>query len=134
MKAFDCEAEIDRRQSDSFKWQRYRGTEIVPMWVADMDFASPSEVTRALIKRAEHGVFGYCSTPEDLGRLVVDRLLERYGWQIEPQWIVWLPGLVTGLNVFCRAVGRDGDRIMAMPPVYPPFLSAPRYVGRQVQA
>ncbi|MEJ2688479.1 MAG: aspartate aminotransferase, partial [Deltaproteobacteria bacterium] len=93
--AFDGVTEINRRQSDSFKWQRYRGTEIVPMWVADMDFASPAEVTSALIKRAEHGVFGYCLPSEDLGQLVVERLRARYSWRIEPQWIVWLPGLVT---------------------------------------
>lgn len=132
-KAFDCDTEIDRRRSDSLKWRRYQGTEIVPMWVADMDFASPREVTDALIKRAEHGIFGYCSAPEELAQLVVDHLLERYGWQIEPQWIVWLPGLVTGLNVFCRAVGREGDRVMAMTPVYPPFLSAPGNVDRELQ-
>jgi cystathionine beta-lyase len=133
-KAFDCEMEIDRRQSDSLKWQRYRGTDIVPMWVADMDYASPVEVIRALKKRAEHGVFGYCLPSEEFGQLVVERLRVRYGWQIEPQWIVWMPGLVPGLNVFCRAVGKDGDRIMTMTPVYPPFLSAPVNVGRKLQA
>jgi cystathionine beta-lyase len=132
-KVFDCEAEIDRRQSDSFKWQRYQGTAIIPMWVADMDFASPVEVSKALIKRAEHGLFGYCSASDDLGQLVVERLLRRYGWRIEPKWIVWLPGLVSALNVFCRMVGKDGDRIMATPPVYPPFLSAPSHVGRELQ-
>lgn len=132
-KTFDCEAEIDRRRSDSFKWRRYRGTDIVPMWVADMDFASPAEVIGALVERTEHGVFGYCTASDELGRLVAARLLERYDWRIEPRWIVWLPGLVSGLNVFCRAAGRAGDRIMAMPPVYPPFLSAPANVGRKLQ-
>lgn len=134
MKEFDCETEIDRRHTDSFKWRRYQNTSIVPMWVADMDFPSPPAVREALIRRAEHGIFGYCMASEDLGRLVADRLLNRYGWRIDPGWIVWLPGLVTGLNVFCRAVGGSGDRIIAMPPVYPPFLSAPANVGRQLLA
>ena len=134
MKEFDCETEVDRRHSDSLKWRRYQGTSIVPMWVADMDFPSPPAVGRALIRRAEHGIFGYCMASEDLGRLVVERLLQRYGWRIEPEWIVWLPGLVTGLNVFCRAVGDRGDRIIAMPPVYPPFLSAPANVDRELLA
>jgi cystathionine beta-lyase len=63
----------------------------------------------------------------------VMQMLERdYGWRVEPQWIVWLPGLVTGLNVTCRAVGAEGDEVLTLVPVYPPFLSAPRYSGRRV--
>jgi cystathionine beta-lyase len=70
-------------------------------------------------------VFGYTDPPSDLNEIVVAMLEAEYGWTVKPQWLVWLPGLVTGLNVACRAVGEDNDAVMTATPVYPPFLSAP---------
>jgi cystathionine beta-lyase len=95
------------------------------MWLADMDFRSPPAVIRAIKARAEAGIFGYTLPPDGLNDLVVAMLARNYGWRVEPDWLVWLPGLVTGLNVVCRAVGQDGDAVMTAVPVYPPFLSAP---------
>ena len=77
------------------------------MWVADMDFRSPPAVIAALHERADHGVFGYTAVPRDLVSEVQFQLKVKYDWVIEEEWLVWLPGLVTGLNVVCRAVGRD---------------------------
>jgi cystathionine beta-lyase len=102
------------------------------MWLADMDFRSPPAIVRAIKARAEAGVFGYTLPPDDLNELVVAMLARAYGWQIKPQWLVWLPGLVTGLNVVCRAVGEDGDAVMTTVPVYPPFLSAPGNSRREL--
>ncbi len=107
------------------KWDKYKGKDIIPLWVADMDFCSPPAVIDALQKRIAHGVFGYTIPAPDLNKIVVAMLQAEYGWSVKPQWLVWLPGLVTGLNVACRAVGEDNDAVMTATPIYPPFLSAP---------
>lgn len=97
-----------------------------------MDFPSPPAVIEALRQRAEHGVFGYTHAPEELYQAIMESLQRDYGWRIEREWIVWLPGLVTGLNVMCRSVGDPGDDIISLTPVYPPFLSAPALSGRKL--
>jgi cystathionine beta-lyase len=122
---FDFSMPVDRRDTASMKWDKYRGKDVIPLWVADMDFCSPPAVIEALHQRIAHGVFGYSLPPESLNTTVVKMLESDYGWAIEPQWLVWLPGLVTGLNVACRAVGQDNDSVMTAVPVYPPFLTAP---------
>ena len=119
----------DRRASDSIKWGKYAGRDILPLWVADMDFAAPPAVLAALERRIGHGVFGYGSPWPSLVGSVLDHLEREYDWRIAAEWIVWLPGLVTGLNVACRAV--DGD-VLTATPIYPPFLSAPRFSGRSL--
>lgn len=118
---------IDRRRSDSFKWGKYAGRDILPLWVADMDFAAPPAVLDALHRRIEHGVFGYGEPWPSLTESVLAHLENEYGWTIEPEWLVWLPGLVSGLNVACRAVNGE---VLTATPIYPPFLSAPQFSGR----
>ena len=127
MSSFDTP--IDRRGSDSFKWGKYAGRDILPLWVADMDFAAPPAVLDALHRRIEHGVFGYGGSWPSLTESVLAHLEDEYGWAIEPEWLVWLPGLVSGLNVACRAV--DGE-VLTATPIYPPFLSAPHFSGRKL--
>ena len=118
---------IDRRPSDSIKWGKYAGRDILPLWVADMDFAAPPAVVAALQQRLAHGVFGYGHPWPALAAAVINHLADEYDWAIEAEWIVWLPGLVSGLNIACRAV--DGE-VLTATPVYPPFLSAPGFSGR----
>ena len=125
MSVFDTP--VDRRGSDSVKWGRYAGRDVLPLWVADMDFAAPPVVLDALRQRIEHGVFGYGQPTLEAEESVLAHLESEYGWRIEREWIVWLPGLVTGLNVACRAV--DGG-VLTAAPVYPPFFSAPRHFAR----
>jgi cystathionine beta-lyase len=120
---------IDRRGSDSYKWGKYAGRDILPLWVADMDFAAPPPVLAALHRRIDHGVFGYGGPWPSLTESVLAHLKGEYQWSIEPEWIVWLPGLVSGLNVACRAV--DGE-VLTATPIYPPFLSAPHFSGRRL--
>jgi cysteine-S-conjugate beta-lyase len=129
---FDFDTPIDRRATASEKWDRYAGRDIIPLWVADMDFRSPPAVIQALHQRVEHGVFGYTSPPSDLIATVVTMLQREYGWQVRGEWLVWLPGLVCGLNVACRAVGEPGDGVVTFTPVYPPFLSAPKLADREL--
>jgi cystathionine beta-lyase len=120
---------IDRRDSDSIKWGKYAGRDILPLWVADMDFAAPPPVIATLQQRIDHGVFGYGGPWPSLTASVLAHLESEYRWRIEAEWIVWLPGLVTGLNVACRAI--DGE-VLTATPIYPPFLSAPHFSGRKL--
>jgi len=131
--SFDFETVPDRRNTDSLKWRRYQGRDIIPMWVADMDFRAPACVLEALHARVEHGVFGYAVPPEGLVEAVVERVERRYQWRIEPSWIVWLPGLVPALNLASRAYGDDGDEVLTFTPAYPPFLAAPGHVRREMK-
>ncbi|MEF8703163.1 MAG: PatB family C-S lyase [Candidatus Accumulibacter sp. UW26] len=126
---FDFERVIDRRGGDSLKWSRYGGRDVLPMWVADMDFAAPPAILAALEERIAHGCFGYVQEWPSLYAAVLGHLQREYGWRVDTDWLVWLPGLVSGLNIACRAV--DGD-VLTATPIYPPFLSAPRLSGRQL--
>lgn len=131
---FDFDTPILRQGTASLKWERYRGRDIIPLWVADMDFRSPPPVIEALQKRLDHGVFGYTIPPDSLVEVVVERLRENYAWEVAPTAIVWLPGLVSALNLACRSVGDAGDEIMTLTPVYPPFLSAPGLSGKKLSS
>ncbi len=115
---------LDRRNSDSAKWNFYN-EEILPLWVADMDFPSPKPIIDALHERIDHGIFGYATEPVRLRELICERMDRLAGWQVTPEQIVFLPGLVSGLNVIARASGEPGSGIMFNTPVYPPFISAP---------
>jgi cysteine-S-conjugate beta-lyase len=124
---------IDRRNSDSLKWSDPRGTNAIPMWVADMDFAAPECVIHALRERVDQGVFGYSIAAPAVQQAVVDWAESHYRWRIDPAWIVWLPGLVPGIHLACRALLHSEDEILTLVPVYPPFLEAPRLAGRVLQ-
>ena len=125
---------IDRRGTGSLKWDRYKGKDVLPFWVADMDFLSPEPVLEALRRRVDHGVFGYTLAPEGCVQSVVDYLRKRHRFFVEPEWIAWTPGLVPAINIACRAYGDPGDGIMTLTPVYYPFLTAPQYASQNLQA
>ena len=129
---YDFDTPVERRGTDSQKWQKYAGRDVLPLWVADMDFRSPPEVIAALQARVDHGVFGYARPVPAMTAAVVGMLQARHGWTIEPAWLVWLPGLVVGLNVAARAFARRGEAVLCTPPVYPPFMTAPAHQGRAV--
>jgi cystathionine beta-lyase len=128
---FDFDHAPDRAGTGSLKWDRYKGRDVIPLWVADMDFASPPAVIDALRARAEHGVFGYTIPYDDPVDDVLAYLKRRHGVEARPEWLVWLPGLVPALNLLCRAFGAPGDAVMTCTPVYPPFLSAPIFQDRK---
>ena len=128
---FDFDAPIERRGTASFKWDLYPGDPL-PLWVADMDFASPPQVVEALAARAAHGVYGYSLVPDSLVEAIVTHLESRYGWRIDGEWIVWLPSVVPGLNLACDAFAAPGEAVLTVTPVYPPFLEAPGGRGRRL--
>ena len=131
--AFDFDEVIDRRAVPGDKWGRYAGRDVVPMWVADMDFAAPPAIIEALHARLDHRVFGYTDAWPSLIEAVIDGIARDHDWRIEADWLVWLPGVVTGFNVACRMAGEPGDAVLTATPVYPPFLRAPANNQRRLQ-
>jgi len=125
---YDFDQIIDRRHSDSSKWRKY-GADVLPLWVADMDFVSPEPVLRALHARIAHGVFGYGIEIPEFNETVVELLYKRYDWRVSPEALVLLPGVIAGFNLACRAVTVPGDGVLLQTPVYPPILRAPTNVG-----
>ena len=121
---------IDRTGTGSLKWDRYKDRPILPLWVADMDFASPPAVVAALQDRALHGVFGYTIPYEEVVGEVLNYLRKRHGLSVTAEMLVWLPGLVPALNLACRTFGEAGSGVLINTPVYPPFLSAPVFSDR----
>lgn len=128
--AFNFDQQIDRSHSDSVKWDKYHGRDIIPLWVADTDFRSPPAVIAALQQRVAHGIFGYGHPSPDLIAVFVQRMVERYGWHIKPEWLVFLPGLISGLNLCVQAFSAPGEGTLAPNPIYPPFRKAAKFSGR----
>jgi cystathionine beta-lyase len=128
--SFDFDHNPEQRGTDSQKWQKYAGKDILPLWVADMDFVVAPPIVEALQRRVRHGIFGYARPVASTVAAVTEALERNYGWKIDPAWIVWLPGLVAGLNVTVRAFAEPGDEVLCLGPVYPPFTLAPKYGDR----
>jgi cystathionine beta-lyase len=124
-----------RRTTESAKWRIYP-EEVLPLWVADMDFVSPEPVVRALREAAEYGLFGYPRGLHGVGTelpeyadVIIERLRARYAWQVEPQDILFLPGIVVGLNVMSNMFRAQGGSLVVQPPVYPPILDTAQTAG-----
>ena len=124
MTYFDFDTPINRRHTDSVKWRQ--DEDVLPMWVADTDFLAPPAVIDALRKRVEHGIFGYHYESPTLRQTVIDWVEKRYHWRIEPDWIIFPPDVVRGMNWAAQAVARPGDGILLQSPVYGPFFDIPR--------
>ena len=120
---------IERKQTHSTKWLKFDDPEIIPMWVADMDFSCPPEILNPLHERIDQGVFGYTDRPSHLAEILRDRL-EVTGWDIDPEWVTWIPGAVVGLNVSARTFLNPGDMVMTPSPIYRPFTFAPSNMER----
>ena len=129
---YDFDHIIDRRHTDSEKWRAY-GPDVLALWVADMDFTAPEPVIRALHERVEHGIFGYGGEPPELREILIARLQERYAWSVPAEAIIFVPGLVVGLNVATRAAAQPGDGALVQMPVYRPIIDAPGSAGQVLQ-
>ena len=127
---YDFEHFPDRRSTESVKWGVYPA-DVLPMWVADMDFRSPEPVIAALKERVDHGVFGYPMVTQELKEAVVSRMFDRYAWIVDPDALIFVPGVVPGFNLVCQTFAGAGDSIIMNTPVYPPFLGAPDYAGAE---
>lgn len=123
---FNFDQLIDRHNTYSTKWDKYKKN-IIPLWIADSDFCSPPCIIDALKKRINHGIFGYSNTPNKLIENIIMNIKKRYEWDIKPEWIILLPGVVTGLNICVRAFTKKQERTIAPIPIYPPFKYASKY-------
>lgn len=122
--SFDFDSPVDRAGTWSMRWDRYAGEDVIPLWVADSDFRAPPEILEALHQRVSHGVLGYTVPPEELRSAIVERMASRYGWKVEPSWIVFLPGVVPGLHIAARRLATTGERVLVPTPVYQHFRRA----------
>jgi len=130
----DFQEQMDRRGTGSLKWERYKDRDVLPMWVADMDFRSPTAVREALAKRVEHGIYGYTIPYASVEDAVLEYLRRDHGLEVKREWLVWMPGLVPALNTASRAYEQPGDAVMTNTPVYPPFMTAPEWQNKVLQA
>ena len=123
--AFDFTHCPDRTLQPGLKWGKYAGRDILPLWVADMDFAAAPEITAALAARAAHPVYGYAHPWPSLVEATVEGVFAHHRWRIDPDWLVWLPGVVPGFNLACQMAGGMGDEVLFVTPTYPPIFAAP---------
>jgi cysteine-S-conjugate beta-lyase len=130
--AYNFDLELDRRATESAKWGVY-DDDVLPMWVADMDFVSPEPVLTALQNRVSHGIFGYPMEVPALKEVIVDRMAELYAWQIMPEDVMFLPGVVVAVNLTLHALSQPGDGALIQTPVYPPFFGAPLNAKMKLQ-
>ena len=124
--AYDFDAPIDRRSTGSNKWSRY-APDVLPMWVADMDFAAAPAIINAIVERLRHPVLGYGVAKPQLREQIVAAMMNRYGWSIAADDIVFLPGVEPGFNMAIKALLRPGQTLAIQSPIYRPILMAPRH-------
>lgn len=132
----DFDRITDRRGTWSLKWDRAERSlgvpDVIPMWVADMDFPSPPAVVEALTRRAAHGIYGYPMTPLSFRQTVIRWLGTRFGWAVERDWLLKAPGVVPSISFCIRALTRPGEGIVVQTPVYFPFFGAVEQNGRRL--
>ena len=115
------------RLPNSTKWRKYAGRDILPAWVADMDYPAAASIIAAMEREARHGVFGYCDIDDTLAETTAAYFGRRWGWQVSPEWLVFLPGLGPGIHGACRLA--DGGDILTPSPIYHVFRYAPAMHG-----
>lgn len=123
---YDFDTPLDRIGTNSVKWDMVKGSDVLPMWVADMDFASAPEIVADLKERLDHPVFGYTTPGEETLDAICHWQKKRMGWSIEKDWLVFIPGVVPILSMAIRALSQPGDEVILFSPVYPPFYGAIR--------
>lgn len=136
MKHYDFDTIIDRRGSGALKCdalaERYGRDDLLPMWVADMDFATPDFIIDALRQRLDHPVLGYTLEPADYRPAIIDWLRSLHGVDVKPEWLTYIPGIVKGIGLAIRCFLRPGEKVAVMPPVYHPFYLVPEANGMEV--
>jgi len=124
---FDFDTVIDRRNTSSTKWEKF-GPDVLPFWVADMDFAAPQFILDALRQRLDHPILGYTDRPQSLNDAFLGWLQHHYQWDIDPDWVVWIPGVVPALNLATQTLAPPSQLIVPTP-VYYPFLDLADHSG-----
>ncbi len=130
---FDFDAPTNRLNTDSIRWDTFDQDKVLPLWVADMDFQSPPCVINALSKRIQEGIYGYTHSPNHFNQVIAQYLLDQYEWKVEPDWIVILPSVVSGLYTAVQQLTKADEEVMIPNPVYHHLRLACTSSGRQFQ-
>ena len=135
---YDFDHVPNRRPTDSVKWNKHEA-DVLPLWVADMDYPVAEPILQVLRGRIEHGIFGYPDvhpkpdTISDLQQVLVDRMQRLYNWQVAPEELLLLPGVIVGLNLTCHMLATPGGGVLIQTPVYPPFFQTAPNSGMVLQ-
>lgn len=136
MATYNFDEIIDRRNSDALKFnvleERYGDANLLPLWVADMDFATPDFILSALKNRLEHPVFGYATIPDDYFPCIIDWIKEHHNWDVKQEWLSYIPGIVKGIGFAINVFVKEDEKVIIQPPVYHPFRIVPESLQRQV--
>jgi cystathionine beta-lyase len=136
MKKYNFDEIVDRTGTNSLKYDArvlfFGNADVLPLWVADMDFRTPDFIIDAIKKRAEHEVFGYTFRPESYTKAILNWQKKRHNWEIKPEWISFSPGVVAGLTMAIEALSEPGDGVIVQPPVYFPFFDSVKGTNRQL--
>lgn len=136
MGKYDFDKIVDRRGTGALKLdvlkERYGRADLTPLWVADMDFETPSFITDALKQRLEHSLFGYTVEPDDYRPAIIDWIRDHHGWEVRPEWISYIPGIVKGIGMVVNVFVKPDEKVIIQPPVYHPFRLTPQGNGREV--
>ena len=129
-KPFNFDKATFRTGTHSLKWEKY-SPDIIPLWVADMDFEVAPVIMQALQSRLEHGIFGYTRPAKDWAQVIVDYYRQQHNWTIEPEWVVWVPGVVASMHLSCIALSEHHNTVLTPEIIYPHFHSVPVNCGKQ---
>lgn len=129
MDNYDFDCIIPRRNTNSYKWDGAENPDVLPMWVADMDFKTAPAIIEALKNRVEHGIFGYTKVPDEYYASIIDWFKSRHGWKIEKDWIIYTSGVVPAISATIKALTSPGDKVLVQTPVYNCFFSSIRNNG-----
>ena len=136
MKPYDFDKIIERRGSGAIKSDAlgkfFGKDDLIPMWVADMDFETPDFITEALLERMKHPIFGYTAEPEDYRPAICDWIAEHHGWQVKNEWLSYIPGIVKGIGMVINVFMKEDEKVIIQPPVYHPFRLVPQKNHREV--
>ena len=133
---YDFDRIIDRSGTNALKYsvlkERYGRDDLIPLWVADLDFETPPFITDALRRRLDHSLFGYTSVPQELWQTIAMWILDHHGWKVDEKWITYIPGVMKGVGAAVNVFVKPDEKVIIMPPVYFPFRLVPQGNGRQV--
>jgi len=131
---YDFDTIIDRHHTGAMKTdvlcERYGREDLIPLWIADMDFAVAPCITDALVRRLQHPVYGYAEAPASYWQSIIDWLDYLHGWKVKREWITYIPGIVKGIGLAVNVFSNPGDKIIIQTPVYTPFMAVPESNGR----
>lgn len=136
MKQYDFDEVIDRKGSNAVKYDslgvNYGKENLIPLWVADMDFRTPDFILDALRKRLDHPILGYPILPDSYIHSIIEWLSYKHNWSVQPEWLTYIPGIVKGIGLVLQVFTNPGDKVIIQPPVYHPFRLVPEHNGREI--